>query len=104
METDYGTVTYKSKEIVLTEQAELTDRLMNEYGNDLQYQGDGDTYMVEYKAAGLAGKKKVDVFWNFEIAREGKPAVSHYSDGIAYGYDAEAEDYDWDNVETVKYR
>lgn len=101
MEKDFGTVTYNGQEIKLLEQAYATSRLMNEYPNELQYQGDGDTFMSEYAASGVtADGKKVKVFWHFEIEKEDR-AGTPKGDGV-YFYDTLEENYDWDNVHSVK--
>jgi hypothetical protein len=73
---------------------------MTEYSNELQFQGGGYSYMVEYKADGFApGHKKVFVRWHFEVMREGYLKI-----GFAYTHDEEEENYDWDNVYDVTER
>ena len=97
MNDDFGTVEYKGKTITLDEQAYQTSRLMNEYGNNLQYQGDGETYMDEWAASGhTSDGEKVKVIWHFEIARAGVEGKGDYS------AETLPEDYDWDNVHAVK--
>jgi len=87
----------EGKTIILDEQAVQTSRLMNEYGNDLQYQGDGETYMDEWVARGhTESGEKMRVYWHFEIAREDVEKEG------AYANDTEAENYDWDDVHCVK--
>ncbi len=88
MNKNFGTVEYKGKTITLDEQAYQTSRLMNEYGSDLLYLGDGKTYMDEWAASGhTSDGEKVKVIWHFEIARDSETLP---------------EDYDWDNVHNVK--
>ncbi len=95
---DYGLVTYGGKEFKLIAQAYQSNRVLTEYGNDLQCQGTGDTYMSEWEcpATNIKGAE-VTVRWHFEIAREGIDA----SDLDAYDYEAEADSYDWDNVHDI---
>lgn len=96
MNTNFGTVVYQGRTFILDEQAYQTSRLMHEYGNDLQHQGDGDTYMDEWVARGHTDDgQKVWVYWHFEIAREGVE-----KDG-AYHAETLPEDYDWDDVHDV---
>jgi hypothetical protein len=97
MNGNFGTIEHNGKTITLAEQAYPTSRLMNEYGSDLQYQGDGDTYMDEWAASGYTENgEKVKVIWHFKIAREGIE-----SEG-AYSSETLPEDYDWDDVHSVK--
>jgi hypothetical protein len=96
MNVNFGTIEHNGKTITLDEQAYLTSRLMNEYGNDLQYQGDGDTYMDEWAAGGhTSNGTKVMVYWHFEICREGVEKEG------AYSAETLPEDYDWDDVYTM---
>lgn len=96
MTTDYGTITHNGNTITLTNQAYLTNRVLTEYADDLQYNGSGDSYMTEWAAAGIdeAGQS-VRVYWHFEVAREDKTVVGDYD------YNTEADGYDWDNVYAV---
>jgi len=97
MSENFGTIEHNGKTIILDEQAVQTSRLMNEYGNDLQYQGDGETYMDEWVARGhTESGEKMRVYWHFEIAREDVEKEG------AYANDTEAENYDWDDVHCVK--
>ncbi len=96
MSENFGTIEHDGKTIILDEQAVQTSRLMNEYGSDLQYQGDGESYMDEWAARGhTVSGKEVRVRWHFEIAREGVEKKG------AYPYDTDAENYDWDNVHSI---
>lgn len=98
MSENFGTITWKGEEITLDEQAYLTGRVLDEYSQELQYQGDGDTYMDEWQASGhTASGEEVEVVWHFEITRYGKEAKNG-------AYDAETlpEDYDWDDVYNVR--
>ena len=94
---NYGAITHESKTITLTEQAYNTSRVLNEYPQDKQYNGDGDSYMVEYEAHGTdENGQAVIVRWHFEVAREGCQVEG------AYPYETLEEDYDWDKLESVR--
>lgn len=97
MSENFGTIEYNGETITLTEQAHQTNRVLTEYGDDLQWIGNGDSYMTEYEAHGTrADGTEVIVRWHFEIAREGKEV-----DG-AYPWWAEEDSYDWDKVQSVR--
>ena len=98
MDKNYGTIKLNDKTIVtLDEHPVQTSRLMHEYGSDLQWQGDGKTYMVEWAARGYTESgKKVRVYWHFEIAREGVEAEG------AYSAETLPENYDWNDVHSMK--
>lgn len=84
----YGTIEHNGKTIILDDYPVQTSRLMNEYGSDLQYQGGGKTYMDEWAASGhYENGDQVRVFWHFEIERNSETLP---------------EDYDWDNIHSVK--
>jgi hypothetical protein len=100
-EVDFGFVIFKNQKYILKEPACQSSRVMNEYPQSLQYQGDGDTYMVEYQASGFNQKHKdILVTWHFEICREG---IENIPEG-AYSNDVLEEDYDWDDVYKVEQR
>ena len=101
MNTDYGTIKHNGKTIILDEQAVQTSRLMNEYGSDLQYQGNGETYMDEWAARGhTESGEQVRVYWHFEIEKEDSAGTRKH-DGV-YFFDTLPENFDWDNVHSVK--
>ena len=97
MSEKFGTIEYKGQVIILDEQAFQTSRLLNEYGSDLQYVGDGATYMDEWKARGhFQDGLQIIIFWHFEIGRELSIKGSYYS------FDTLAEDYDWNNIHKIE--
>ncbi len=97
MNNEFGTIEHKGKTIILDEQAFQTSRVMNEYGSDYQYQGDGDTFMDEWAARGhTEGGDKVSVYWHFEVAHEGKEEEG------AYSAETLPEDYNWNHVHSVE--
>ncbi len=97
---DYGSVVYNNEEYELKDMAYQSNRVLLEYGNDLQYQGSGDTYMAEWECPAIKKTTGMEVLvrWHFEIGREGVDV----SGLDAYDYEAEADSYDWDDVFDVK--
>jgi hypothetical protein len=97
MTENFGTIRYNGVTIALDEQAYQTSRLLNEYPQQLTFQGDGDSFIDEWAARGHDVKdgEKVMVIWHFEIAREGKEVEG------AYSAETLPEDYDWDKVRNV---
>lgn len=97
MAENFGTVTFEGEVITLTEMAYQTNSMMSNYSQELRWEGDGPSYMTEYKASGVkADGSPVIVTWHFKIAREGETVEG------AYPWDTLEEDYDWDKVESVE--
>jgi len=99
-EVDFGFVVFKNQIYILKEQADQSNRVMNEYPQDLQYQGGGDTFINEWTAKAYdQNHNEVTVAWHFEI---GKEDCEELPNG-AYAYDVLPEDYDWDDVYNVEW-
>jgi hypothetical protein len=98
LEKEFGSIKHQGRKIVLAEQADMSNRLMNEYGSDKQFQGSGETYMVEWQADGYDQQtmQPVTVRWHFEVARPDVEA----EEGV-YSFETLAEDYDWSDVHDV---
>lgn len=100
----YGSVKYQGQTIVLAEQAYETGRLLTEYPDCQQYQGDGKTYMTEWQALGYRlNGTPVRVRWHFEILRKTQDDFDEPQplSQAPYLSDTEPEYYDWDNVYDV---
>lgn len=104
LEDEFSSIVHAGQKIILAEQAYITNRVMTEYPDDLQYNGDGPAYMIEYKADGFKSDgTPVTVTWHFKVMREDVSEEESAEVEGAYSYDTPEDCYDWQHATYVEF-